>query len=125
MWPFSKKKPEGVIRNKRAGEALQVSQLDITEGFGDNARLKPGEWIETTPMTKRIPNPQELGLPGLDASADEVYALASKLSRFREALPLPSDGVYCPICHAATVGLELLRKPCPKCGRELLKFGWD
>ena len=51
--------------------------------------------------------------------------VASKLSQVRESIPIPNDGVYCPICHIANIELAKLRTPCPKCGRALLKFGWD
>ena len=51
--------------------------------------------------------------------------VASKLSQVRESIPIPNDGVYCPICHIANIELPKLRTPCPKYGRALLKFGWD
>jgi hypothetical protein len=66
-----------------------------------------------------------MGLPPAGAGADEVYRVASKLSELRESIPIPNDGVYCPVCHIANVDLGRLRKPCRKCGRALLKFGWD
>ena len=65
-----------------------------------------------------------MGLPSVHASEEEVYEVASKLSLFRESIPIPNDGVYCPICHIANIDLAKLRTPCPKCGRALLKFGW-
>ena len=67
-----------------------------------------------------------MGLPPVGASDDEVYRIAEQLSRIRESVPIPDDGVYCPICHIANVTLARLRAPCPKCERELLKApGWD
>ena len=66
-----------------------------------------------------------MGLPPVGACDDAVYRVAERLSRIRESVPIPNDGVYCPICHIANVTPARLRTPCPKCGRELLKFGWD
>src|SRR5262245_26378900 len=108
-----------------ATEAISFSQLDITERFDDNQRLGKDEWISTTPLNAKIPNPESAGLPSPGADAEEVYRVASKMSALRESIPIPNDGVYCPICHIANVDLGKLRTPCPKCGRELLKFGWD
>jgi hypothetical protein len=105
-------------------EAISFSQLDITERFDDHLTLGPDEWISTTPLNVRVPNPESSGLPSLDADSDEVYRIASEMSDLRESVPIPDDGVYCPICHIANVDLAKLRSPCPKCGRELLKFGW-
>ena len=102
---------------------LSYSQLDITERFDDRLRLKPDDWIQTVPLNKSVPNAK--GLPPVDASTDEVYNAADKLSKLRESISIPSDGVYCPVCHIANTQLAKLRTPCPKCGRALLKFGWD
>lgn len=118
MWPFTKKE-------KKPIEPISYSQVDITEAFGDNERLGPDEWISTVPLNATTKNPESMGLPPSGASADEVYRVASKLSALRELVPIPNDGVYCPVCHIANVDLGRLHKPCPKCGRELLKFGWD
>src|SRR5262249_13883260 len=100
-------------------------QLDITESFGDNERLAPEDWIATVPLNKTTPDGQALGLPPVDASDVAVYECVEGLSRLRESIPIPSDGVYCPVCHIANTELSRLRTPCPKCGRPLLKFGWD
>ncbi len=105
-------------------EALSYSQLDITDRFDDNANLGADEWISTTPLNSTIMNPEASGLPSSDASAEEVYREASRLSELRESIPIPDDGVYCPICHIANIDLGKLRSPCPQCGRALLKFGW-
>jgi hypothetical protein len=121
MWPFNKK-PKTAAQTIPPGE-ISYSQLDITENFGDNLRLKPEDWIETLPLNKRVPN--GLGLPPVDASEEVVYEAASRLSRFRESIVLPNDGVYCPVCHIANIQLTRLHSPCPKCGRALLQFGWD
>lgn len=109
---------------KIATNAISFSQLDITERFGDNQKLGKEEWIPTTPLNATIPNPESAGLPSPGADSEEVYRVASKLSALRESIPIPDDGVYCPICHIANVDLGKLRRPCPKCGRDLLKFGW-
>jgi len=108
-----------------ATEAISFSQLDITERFGDDQRLGKDEWISTTPLNATIPNPESAGLPSPGADSEEVYRVASEMSALRESIPIPNDGVYCPICHIANVDLEKLRTPCPKCGLALLKFGWD
>lgn len=122
MWPFKKKKP---ATQMVPTDQISFSQLDITEGFGDNARLKPEDWISTIPINKSTPNAPAMGLPRVDASDEEIYEVASKLSRIRESITIPSDGVYCPVCHIANTELAKLRTPCSKCGRALLKFGWD
>ena len=109
---------------KIGAEAISFSQLDITERFDDNQGLGKDEWISTMPLSLTIADPKSAGLPSPDADSDEVYRVASKLSALRESIPIPDDGVYCPICHIANVDLGRLRTPCPKCGRELLKFGW-
>ena len=109
------------IQTMPPGE-ISYSQLDITERFDDHLRLKPDDWIETVALNKSVPN--EKGLPPVGASADEVYAVADRLSTLRETITIPNDGVYCPVCHIANTQLAKLRTPCPKCGRGLLKFGW-
>jgi len=106
-------------------DQILFSQLDITEQFGDNERLKPDNWISTVPLNKTTPAGKASGLPPVDATDDQVYEAASRLSRLRESISIPSDGVYCPVCHIANTQLAKLRTPCPKCGRALLKFGWD
>lgn len=107
-----------------AAEAISFSQLDTTEGFNDNLNLAADEWIATTPLNVRIPNPESSGLPSPDASVEEMYRVATKLSALRESIPIPDDGVYCPICHIANIDIRKLHTPCPQCGRDLLKFGW-
>lgn len=106
-------------------KAISFSQLDITERFGDNQSLGVDDWITTAPLSASIEDPESAGLPSLDADSGEVYRIASTLSELRESMPIPNDGVYCPICHIANVDLGKLRTPCPQCGRGLLKFGWD
>ena len=102
---------------------ISYSQLDITERFDDHLRLKPEDWISTVPINKSVPDGK--GLPPVNASAEEVYQAATKLSQLRESISIPNDGVYCPVCHIANTQLAKLHTPCPKCGRALLKFGWD
>ena len=106
-------------------EPISFSQVDVTERFDDDQCLGPDEWISTTPLNATMSNPESMGLPPLGAEADEVYRVASRLSALRESIPIPNDGVYCPVCHIANVDLARLRTPCPQCGRALLKFGWD
>jgi hypothetical protein len=123
VWPFQRKQkaaaPPGVP------EQIHYSQLDITEHFGDDRNLASDAWIATQPLNASTPDPVSAGLPAVDASAEEVYSIASKLSEIRESVPVPNDGIYCPICHIANVDLGRLHTPCPKCARPLLKFGWD
>ncbi len=123
MWPFKKRT---VTTPKMApAEPILYRQLDITESFDDNLGLTPDDWIPTVPLNKATSNARAMGLPSADASEEEIYEVASKLSQVRESIPIPNDGVYCPICHIANIDLAKLRTPCPKCGRVLLKFGWD
>jgi hypothetical protein len=123
MWPF-KKKTKAKTQMMPLGQ-ISYSQLDITERFGDDERLKPDDWIPTSPLNKMALNGPASGLPPADATDDEVYAVAARMSQLRESIPIPNDGVYCAICHVANVQLAKLHTPCPKCGRPLLKFGWD
>ena len=122
MWPFKKKKE---TLQSAPPQQFSYSQVDITERFGDNLSLTADDWISTAALNSTTPEPESMGLPALGSSDDEVYRVAERLSRMRESISIPSDGVYCPICHIANVTLAKLRSPCPKCGRELLKFGWD
>jgi len=108
-----------------ATESIRFSQLDITERFDDNLSLGVDDWIPTTPLNATITNSESSGLPSPSADAEEVYSIALKMSELRESIPIPNDGVYCPICHMANIDLGKLRTPCPQCGRQLLKFGWD
>jgi hypothetical protein len=119
MWPFKKKE------ETMGAEPISFSQVDTTEQFGDNLRLTPNDWIDTVPLNTITNDPKSMGLPALGASDEEVFQIASKLSYLRESIPIPDDGVYCPVCHIANVDINKLRTPCPQCGRELLKFGWD
>ena len=118
MWPFTKKKTE-------PPKEILYSQLDITENFDDHLRLGPNDWIETIPLNLRLDDPESQGLPPTEATGDEIYEVANHLSKFREQIPIASDGVYCPVCHIANVDLNRLRTSCNQCGRGLLKFGWD
>src|SRR5262249_22746705 len=123
MWPFKRKKKDASPKGPL--EKISYSQVGTTERFGDNLSLTADEWITTSPLNETTPDPQSMGLPPVGASDEEVYHIADRLSRMRESVPIPDDGVYCPVCHIANVTLARLRTPCPKCGRELLKFGWD
>jgi len=102
---------------------ISYSQLDITERFDDHLHLKPEDWISTVPLNKSVPKGK--GLPPVTASDEELYKAAARLSQLRESISIPSDGVYCPVCHIANTQLAILHTACPKCGRALLKFGWD
>jgi hypothetical protein len=121
MWPFKNKRK--ATDQRIQPEEISYSQLDITESFGDNLRLTPEDWIATIPLNKLTPDGR--GLPPVYASDETVYEFALRLSKLRESIPIPTDGVYCPICHIANIELSKLRTPCPQCGRALLKFGWD
>ncbi|MBZ0113285.1 MAG: hypothetical protein K8J08_12545 [Thermoanaerobaculia bacterium] len=122
MWPFNKSK--ATTRTIPSGEN-SYSQLDITESFGDNEGLTPDDWVSTSPLNEMTANALVSGLPPADATDEQVYAVAERMSQLRESIPIPNDGVYCPVCHIANVQLARLRTPCPKCGKPLLKFGWD
>ncbi|MFZ2655853.1 MAG: hypothetical protein WAX69_13060 [Victivallales bacterium] len=118
---FKKKKGNKVF----ATGNISYSQVDMTERFGDNLKLKSDEWIDTVPINKGISKPESMGLPPLNADQNQIYEIAAKLSRLREQIPIPNDSVYCPICHIANIDINKLHTPCPKCKRKLLKFGWD
>ena len=123
MWPFKKKqtpKPELLPPGP-----ISYSQVDTTERFGDNLRLAQDEWIATIPLNTMTQDPESMGLPSVGASTDEVFRIASRLSHLRESIRIPTDGVYCAVCHIANIDIGKVRTPCPQCGRELLKFGWD
>jgi len=120
MWPFTKRKKPWLEPQK-----ITFSQADLTEHFGGDVSLRPEEWIVTLPINRTIKDPETQGLPALDATEDEIYAAAERLSQLRESIAVPNDGVYCPVCHIANVQLDRLRTPCPTCRRPLLKFGWD
>jgi hypothetical protein len=79
MWPF-KKKPKATKQTMPLDQ-FSHSQLDITEAFGDNFRLKPEDWIATIPLNTTTPDGQASGLPSVDSSDEAVYAIASRLSQ--------------------------------------------
>jgi hypothetical protein len=110
MWPFKKKRE---APQPMPPEQISFSQVDTTDRFGDNLSLAADDWISTSPLNSMIPDPQSMGLPAVGAGHDEVYRIAERLSRLREAVRIPDDGVYCPICHIANVTLARLRTPCP------------
>ena len=124
MWLFERRQ-----QAPRPSGPPSYSQVDITNGFDDNLRLGPEDWIETLPLNQRLEdsgkNPQEWGLSAVGVGEDEVYEVAARLSSLRERMPFPDEGVYCPICHIANTQIARLRTPCPRCGRPLLQFGWN
>jgi hypothetical protein len=120
MWPFKKSQHPTL-----PADQISFSQLDITEDFGDDARLEPDDWIATVPLNTMVPNPETSGLPAVGAADDDVFKVASRLSFIREFIGARGDGVYCPVCHIANTQAAKLRTPCPHCGRALLMFGWD
>lgn len=107
------------------GEVIQFSQVDVTERHDDDTHLGPEDWIATSPLNRIMPDPVPMGLPEPDADAETVYRIAQRMSRFREAIGIPQDGVYCPLCHIANTQRRRLGTACPRCGRPLLAFGWD
>ncbi len=120
MWPFKRKPKQEVV----SPQEISFSQVDITEAFDDNLSLKADDWVETILLNVSIPDPTSQGLPPSEATDEETYEVADRLSSLRESIGIPGDGVYCPICHIANIDIDLLRTPCPKCERSLLKFGW-
>ncbi|HKO96619.1 MAG TPA: hypothetical protein VJU86_06495 [Pyrinomonadaceae bacterium] len=121
MWPFKRKRST----ERSSAKAIGFTQVDTTEHFGDHLSLDAGDWIDTIALNTLVSDGESMGLPPVDASEEDIYSIALQLSSLRESIEIPNDGVYCPTCHIANVNLSLLRTPCPKCGRELLKFGWD
>ena len=121
MWSFNDETSSWTLNGKK----ILFSQVDATTRLGDNSGLTPNEWIPTIPLNLEIPKPENFGLPAVNATTEEIFQIASHLSRLREGISVPNDGVYCPICHIANVDITKLRTPCPQCGRELLQFGWD
>lgn len=117
-WPFKKKEDVEFIDPAE----LNYTQVDITEVFDQHLSLSKDEWVETTPVNRMISG--KSNLPPIDASDDEVFRIASELSAIREEFQVLDDGVYCPVCHIANTDIANLRKPCPKCTRPLLAFGW-
>jgi hypothetical protein len=107
-----------------APQEISYSQVDITETFDDQLRLSPDEWVETVPLNSMVDRPELQGLPPKTATPEEVYLIAQKLSAMRESFTVETDGFYCPLCHIANTDLGRLKTPCPRCGRQLLKFGW-
>ncbi|HCC74088.1 MAG TPA: hypothetical protein DEP92_04765 [Candidatus Komeilibacteria bacterium] len=101
------------------------SQIDITENFSDNQNLNSDQWINTIPINTSVNKPETMGLPPVNAHIDQIYEIANNLSKLREQINNPTDGVYCPVCHIANIDIKKLHSPCPKCNRNLLKFGWD
>ncbi len=118
-----KKKQKNIVdlSNAKVGYA----QLDITEEFGDNQGLSPEDWIQTVPLNITSLNPEASGLPSKDATDDKIHDIATTMSMARDNANSGGDGVYCPVCHIASVDFDKLHQPCPKCGRPLLRFGWD
>jgi hypothetical protein len=106
-------------------DEISYSQLDITENIGDNERLEPEEWISTMALNAMTPASEANGLPPVGANEEQVYSVAEALSQIRESFAISTDGVYCPVCHIANTQLAKLGFACPKCGRPLLRFGWD
>jgi hypothetical protein len=125
MWPFKKKQPTNPAPDPISSGPISFSQVDTTERFGDNVGLTTEDWIATIPLNSITRDPESMGLPSANATGSEVFQIASRLSRIRESIPIPDDGVYCAICHIANIDITKLRTPCPQCGHELLKFGWD
>ncbi len=67
MWPFHKKtRPESQMMPP--GQ-ISYTQLDITETFGDNERLKPDDWVPTQPLSQMTPSssPPANPIAGRDA----------------------------------------------------------
>lgn len=120
FWPFKRKQEVEQINP----ESFGFSQVDTTEHFDDNSNLSQDEWIGTVPLNRSLGHDNNGNLPALDASDHEIYRIALHLSEIRETFRIPSDGVYCPVCHIANVDIEKLGKNCPKCERPLLVFGW-
>lgn len=107
MWPFNKK-ANATPQTMPPGE-ISFSQVDITESFGDNLRLKPEDWITTVPLNKTTPNGR--GLPPVDASGESVYEFASgfpsleSLSLFRTTAFTARFGILQALISQSYAGL--------------------
>ena len=104
---------------------FKYSQTDITPNGGENTTMGPDDWTPTVAINTQNPHPEAFGLPPKSAAPEKVYEIAAAMSASRGRLGVGGDGVYCPICHIASIDLKKLDAPCPKCGRKLLRFGWD
>ena len=54
MWPFNKKHK---VSAAVAPQQISFSQVDITDGFGDNLLLGPDQWVDTVPLNVSVPDP--------------------------------------------------------------------
>jgi hypothetical protein len=79
-----------------ANSEIRFTQLDITETFGDNLRLTEDDWVETSPLNERVPDPASKGLPprGADDATTVCHSRANVTdprehshSRRRRVLP--------------------------------------
>jgi len=86
MWPF-KKKPVAPVETP---STLAFTQVDTTERLDDKQVLGADDWIATVPLNTLVPDGENLGLPGIDATQDQVYSVASKVSEIRESLDIPN-----------------------------------
>lgn len=136
MWPFKQKtednKPQKPEQNIEMVDPLsiKVSQLDMTEHEHAKAGLSADDWAPTIAINTQMTNPEQHGLPPENAGIEVIYATGLNLSALRQNMLLKTDlerddGVYCPICHIASIDISKLGTPCPKCNRNLLQFGWE
>jgi len=121
FWSFKKKAKVQMMDTAD----LSFSQVDIIDGLDDGISLSSSDWIETTPINQLIGHDNRGNLPAIDSSDHETYRVALGLSEIRTSFNISGDGVYCPVCHIANIGIEKLGKECPKCERPLLAFGWN
>ena len=112
------------VQSASPGE-IRFTQLDITDDFGPPAGASRDTWIDTVAINTRTDAGGKSGLPPADATEDEVYEAAPRMSAIREEIGVEGDGVYCPACHIANIDYARLGEPCPRCSRGLLAFGWD
>jgi hypothetical protein len=115
----TKKKIERIDLSK-----VSFTQVDFTESFGDNLKLKPEDWITTIPINSNCPNTESMGLPPLDANSDQVYVIAEYLSLLRGQITGLNDGVYCPICHMANNEIKKLHEFISNCFEVEVKAGY-
>ena len=101
--PFKRKQP--ATPEVPLPAKLSYSQVDVTERFGDNIGLQPDTWVATVPLNSHSSAPEEMGLPPRGASEDDVFGIASALSRVRESSAIRTLTRAC----SATAGSSFLR----------------
>lgn len=108
-----------------------LTQLDMPRDVTEQLRIQSEDWVPCVPIRGKNTAYIYDQLPTTDLTDEETYTLAKQLSDVWNERISKSDhplqkigGVYCPVCHIASIDLDKLGLPCPKCKRELLRFNW-